>query len=63
MIAISDLSTSYIQKVTTAETASVVGGFFNVDSYNTEISSVSIGQLNLASFATYNAVGSVNTFQ
>ncbi len=63
MILISDLSTSKIQEVTTSETALVVGGLFDFDSYNAKISAVDITQANLFSFGSFNAVGTVVTNQ
>jgi hypothetical protein len=63
MIVISNLSSSYITEVTAAETTAVIGGAFDVNSYNFKLSDVDIAQLNLASFASTNIVGSVNTYQ
>lgn len=60
---ISDLSPSYVMEVTTSEALTVVGGALDVNSYNFKLSDVNITQLNLASVASYNVVGSVNTFQ
>ncbi len=63
MIIISDLSRSYIKEVATLEAMNVVGGFYDFDSYNFKSSDVDITQLNIASIASYNIVGSVNTSQ
>jgi hypothetical protein len=66
MIVISNLSPSYITEVNAAETSAVIGGYYygygyGYSSYNS--SDVSITQLNLASFASDNYVGSVNITQ
>lgn len=61
MIAISDLSV--IKEVTNAEATSIVGGAFDINSFNLKISAVDITQSNAFSAFSFNAVGSVSTFQ
>ncbi len=61
MIIISDLSS--IKKLAASETALVVGGVFDFDSFNIKLSDVDITQANVNSAFSFNAVGSVNTFQ
>jgi hypothetical protein len=63
MILISDLSNSYIKEVSVSETAAVVGGFFDFDSYNLKVSAVDITQVNAASTFSNNVVGTVITNQ
>jgi hypothetical protein len=63
MIVISNLSPSYITEVSAADTTAVVGGAFDINSYNFKLSDVDITQLNIASAFSANAVGSVNTYQ
>ncbi len=63
MIVISDLTRSYTKEVTAAETLNVVGGAFDIDSYNLKISAVDITQANVGSAFSYNVVGAVVTNQ
>jgi hypothetical protein len=63
MIVISDLSRSYVKEVAAPEALAIVGGAFDIDSYNFKFSAVDITQANIASAFSNNIVGTVVTNQ